>query len=104
MIRRPPRSTLFPYTTLFRSTEPALPIGRLRAHRRLTELGRAELVMTKTECAALLAGLGLEPGPKQLDVLVRHTEGWPVALYLAGLAMADEPDLGKAIAAFAGDD
>src|SRR6476661_9453038 len=28
MIRRPPRSTLFPYTTLFRS-----PAGRLRPHR-----------------------------------------------------------------------
>src|SRR6266496_1183168 len=28
MIRRPPRSTLFPYTTLFRSTPP---IGRLGA-------------------------------------------------------------------------
>src|SRR3989449_7213477 len=27
MIRRPPRSTLFPYTTLFRS-----PVGRLRWH------------------------------------------------------------------------
>src|SRR3712207_7603036 len=26
MIRRPPRSTLFPYTTLFRSTGPALPV------------------------------------------------------------------------------
>src|SRR5256885_7990901 len=25
MIRRPPRSTLFPYTTLFRSTRPGLP-------------------------------------------------------------------------------
>src|SRR2546426_9974079 len=25
MIRRPPRSTLFPYTTLFRSNEPSLP-------------------------------------------------------------------------------
>src|SRR3712207_7065133 len=25
MIRRPPRSTLFPYTTLFRSDDPALP-------------------------------------------------------------------------------
>src|SRR5256885_13012151 len=25
MIRRPPRSTLFPYTTLFRSPEPAWP-------------------------------------------------------------------------------
>src|SRR5256884_4962681 len=29
MIRRPPRSTLFPYTTLFRSAPPSLP---LRAH------------------------------------------------------------------------
>src|SRR5256885_14508113 len=33
MIRRPPRSTLFPYTTLFRSLQPALdgqraPVGR----------------------------------------------------------------------------
>src|ERR1035438_7210747 len=31
MIRRPPRSTLFPYTTLFRS--------QVQAHRRLRELG-----------------------------------------------------------------
>src|SRR3989442_951053 len=28
MIRRPPRSTLFPYTTLFRSTAPAVNPGR----------------------------------------------------------------------------
>src|ERR1039457_7671446 len=27
MIRRPPRSTLFPYTTLFRSIFPAWPVG-----------------------------------------------------------------------------
>src|SRR5690242_21179295 len=32
MIRRPPRSTLFPYTTLFRSGRP-LRVSRLRAHR-----------------------------------------------------------------------
>src|SRR2546430_12326427 len=31
MIRRPPRSTLFPYTTLFRSTDP---LGEERAQRR----------------------------------------------------------------------
>src|SRR5690242_21265620 len=31
MIRRPPRSTLFPYTTLFRSREPG-PHVRRRAH------------------------------------------------------------------------
>src|SRR2546430_8682932 len=31
MIRRPPRSTLFPYTTLFRSTAPSIPEPRSRA-------------------------------------------------------------------------
>src|SRR3989442_4838074 len=36
MIRRPPRSTLFPYTTLFRS----LPSGRVK-NRRSHEAGRA---------------------------------------------------------------
>src|SRR3712207_7389917 len=30
-MRRPPRSTLFPYTTLFRSTAPALGLEELRA-------------------------------------------------------------------------
>src|SRR2546426_3874077 len=40
MIRRPPRSTLFPYTTLFRSgmadanADPPFPALRLRAHTR----------------------------------------------------------------------
>src|SRR3712207_7247636 len=31
MIRRPPRSTLFPYTTLFRSVQDAVPDPRLHA-------------------------------------------------------------------------
>src|SRR2546422_7679493 len=33
MIRRPPRSTLFPYTTLFRSLQ-RTPLGECRSHRR----------------------------------------------------------------------
>src|SRR2546430_3868068 len=32
MIRRPPRSTLFPYTTLFRSCDPGQGKGRRRMH------------------------------------------------------------------------
>src|SRR2546427_11287631 len=31
MIRRPPRSTLFPYTTLFRSVDVGQPLGRWEA-------------------------------------------------------------------------
>ena len=40
MIRRPPRSTLFPYTTLFRSIDKAL--GWIRS---LTELGLAIIAL-----------------------------------------------------------
>src|SRR2546430_16505910 len=40
MIRRPPRSTLFPYTTLFRSVVPAR-VGGERGQRAAHELGGA---------------------------------------------------------------
>src|SRR3712207_8579092 len=57
MIRRPPRSTLFPYTTLFRSRvlapggRCALLIGDLRRHGRVVPLGFAAI--------HLLRGAGL---------------------------------------------
>src|SRR3712207_7103319 len=35
MIRRPPRSTLFPYTTLFRSRGGRGSVGRSRGHRQV---------------------------------------------------------------------
>src|SRR5690348_17677135 len=41
MIRRPPRSTLFPYTTLFRSLRVER-VELLRAHGELAQLGRAD--------------------------------------------------------------
>src|ERR1041384_4009081 len=48
MIRRPPRSTLFPYTTLFRSA----PEGFGRGHTRLTLF---EGVSMKVQAARLIA-------------------------------------------------
>src|SRR2546427_670320 len=39
MIRRPPRSTLFPYTTLFRSIVSVAPPGGLGTNRRIGRLG-----------------------------------------------------------------
>src|SRR3712207_7382009 len=41
MIRRPPRSTLFPYTTLFRSEPPAREPGEFRLGERRHELAGA---------------------------------------------------------------
>src|SRR2546421_5649654 len=37
MIRRPPRSTLFPYTTLFRSQQELLDVVEVQAGRRLVQ-------------------------------------------------------------------
>ncbi|HEX7059883.1 MAG TPA: LuxR C-terminal-related transcriptional regulator [Solirubrobacterales bacterium] len=84
--------------------DPALPLGRLRANRLLSEVGRAELAMTKPECAMLLSGIGVELNQRELDALIERTEGWPAALYLAGMALLDETDMGAAISRFAGDD
>src|SRR5436853_4725084 len=36
MTRRPPRSTLFPYTTLFRSVDPAVETGLAMVHSRFS--------------------------------------------------------------------
>src|SRR2546430_13699280 len=50
MIRRPPRSTLFPYTTLFRS-DPEVPGSRLRF---LLERGEVRLALTQSHLDARL--------------------------------------------------
>src|SRR2546430_11463406 len=50
MIRRPPRSTLFPYTTLFRSvrfTQPFIPIGR--GGQRQRRVASAQVVFQGTD-------------------------------------------------------
>src|SRR5256885_16524069 len=47
MIRRPPRSTLFPYTTLFRSERVAVPLQRMGA-RIQTQQGRPPVLIRGT--------------------------------------------------------
>src|SRR3989441_11253840 len=63
MIRRPPRSTLFPYTTLFRSLGEADGIGAgdEAARRRLLAGDRNQRLRELRRVAALLAALGLPP-------------------------------------------
>src|SRR3712207_7772367 len=65
MIRRPPRSTLFPYTTLFRSRDAAV------------ELGGVALAKAAAEDVVLLRLLGRVQGDlrAQRDVLLRLRVG-----------------------------
>src|SRR2546422_8621793 len=56
MIRRPPSSTLFPYTTLFRSRQPALVPAVLEGQARALELSRQH--PSPAEAPRLLGGAG----------------------------------------------
>ncbi len=82
--------------------EPSLPIGRLRAHRALVELRMSDLALTASEAATLLRRAGIQLDLDALEALVRRTEGWPAALYLAALALRDAPE--RPATGFGGDD
>src|SRR3712207_9106347 len=71
MIRRPPRSTLFPYTTLFRS-----PAGHEARHGGVDEglAGGAEALVVLAEAAAVA-----EPGEGALDDPAARQHAAPAA-------------------------
>ena len=85
-------------------TEPALQLGRRRAHRGLAELKQRDLAMTPSEGGDLLARMGLKLSAADVATLLRRAEGWPVAVYLAGLSLRGQRDAGRAVARFAGAD
>jgi LuxR family transcriptional regulator, maltose regulon positive regulatory protein len=68
---------------------PALPIARMRAQHSVLELGPRDLAMDAGEGAAMLALAGLELAGGDVTRLLRSTEGWPAALTLGAIALAD---------------
>jgi LuxR family maltose regulon positive regulatory protein len=85
-------------------TVPALPVGRLRANRELTEILPQDLVMTTREAAALLELSGLKLSHLHAETVAKKAEGWPAGIYLAALAIRDQSDVPAAVARFGGDD
>ena len=85
-------------------SEPSLGLGRMRADRRVHELSPRRLAMDRAEAAALVREAGLSLPDEVVDHLWNRTEGWPVGLYLATLAIGDADDPVAAAEAFAGDD
>jgi LuxR family transcriptional regulator, maltose regulon positive regulatory protein len=78
---------------------PVGPIARLRASGDLFELGTDDLALARREVDDLLGRVGVELADADLDALAEHTEGWPVGVYLAALALED-----RRVSAVAGDD
>src|SRR2546426_3616624 len=63
MIRRPPRSTLFPYTTLFRSRLEAFDVG----HRRVEVLGQGVRLQLGDQLPSRVARRG-RPAPARQQI------------------------------------
>jgi LuxR family maltose regulon positive regulatory protein len=85
-------------------SDPDLPLGHMRAQRVLAELRMPDLAMTEDEAGRMLAAAGLDLDSAQVTTLIERTEGWPAGLQLAALSIHEQPDMGRAVARFAGDD
>src|SRR3954454_5247712 len=72
--------------------DPSFPLGRLRVQGRLLELRQADLRFTTEEIRQVLADLGVELDPVDLDRLEDLTEGWATGVYLAGLSLRAAPE------------
>jgi LuxR family maltose regulon positive regulatory protein len=81
-----------------------IPVGRLRVHERVEQIGFADLAMSEREARALLAGAGLSLPGEQVRSLVERTEGWPAGLHLAALAVRESGPEGGTGLSFEGDD
>jgi LuxR family maltose regulon positive regulatory protein len=75
-------------------SDPALPIGRLRAHGRIAELRSSDLAFSQDEVRLLLAGGSDEVTDSAVLEALERTAGWPTAL--AMLATSAGPDRGVA--------
>jgi LuxR family maltose regulon positive regulatory protein len=100
------RQVLSPGSTLALASrsDPALPVGRLRAHNDLVELRPRDLAMTVTEAGALLRGAAVRLDPSEVRALVERTEGWPAARYLAAHSLKEQSDVHQGVERFGGDD
>src|SRR2546430_4273569 len=72
MIRRPPRSTLFPYTTLFRSEQRVR--GELHAQRRQVRLGERALERRRAQLRVAQALVEREAGNQREPEAVGRSE------------------------------
>jgi LuxR family maltose regulon positive regulatory protein len=81
-----------------------LPMARLRTHGLIVEIGVDDLAMDHSEARALLLGAKVELSEEELTSLFVQTEGWPVGLYLAALAVKAGGSITQPGLGFGGDD
>lgn len=71
---------------------PTLGLHRLRIAGSMREVAATDLAFTEDQIEKLLSGERIRLNKPEMDKLVALTEGWPVAVRLAELALADSGD------------
>jgi LuxR family maltose regulon positive regulatory protein len=71
---------------------PWIPSARLKVAGRLTEIGPAQLALSRREIEVLLHSLGVELDDEEIAELATRTEGWTAGVYLAALAIREARD------------
>ena len=83
---------------------PPLPMARLRVAGSVVEIGAGDLAMDASEARGLLEAVGVGLADADQGQLIERTEGWPVGLYLAALAINAGGPQRNAGLRFSGDD
>ena len=99
-LRLPPGSQLL----IASRSRPRLPVALLRVQGRMVEVGPVDLAMDEREARSLLEGAGVRTAEADTAELINRTEGWPVGLYLAALAVRAGAPRASAVSAFRGND
>jgi LuxR family transcriptional regulator, maltose regulon positive regulatory protein len=84
----PPESTV----VLIGRVEPRVPLARLRLDDRVVEITSSELALDASAASELLATMGVLLDSAAIEQLTSATEGWPVGLRLAALALREEAE------------
>jgi LuxR family transcriptional regulator, maltose regulon positive regulatory protein len=71
---------------------PHVSLAARRVKGAVVDVTAAELALDVAEAAGVLAAIGLHLGDDERRRLVDDTEGWPVGIRLAGLAIGDDPN------------
>lgn len=82
--------------------QPDIGLAQLRAKGLVSELGVAELRFGFREAQALLTGGARHVSEGDVALLLQRTEGWPIALRMAGDFVQSHPDAAAPLTAFSG--
>ena len=84
--------------------DPNLPLHRLKLDGRLAEIRARDLAFDRDEIEQVMQRQGVDASKDLLTTLLQRTEGWPAAVRLAILALAEQDDPVRFVERFAGDD